>query len=209
MDRARHCREIFAIAFLSASGETGSRNNPLDPEAMLPQISLVLGGSSSGKTAFAEKLAEGSGRRVVYIATADYQDAEMKEKIRRHRRDRPAGWLTVEAHGDAEGALAALGSEDVGLFDCVTMWLADNLLAGADFKTASAGLVDSFRSAACPVIAVSGETGLGGISANALARRFNERQGEINQRIAAASGLAVAVIAGIPAVLKGRLPAWM
>ncbi len=176
---------------------------------MLPQISFVLGGSSSGKTAFAERLAEGSGRRVVYIATADGLDPEMQAKIRRHRRNRPAGWRTVEAHGDAEGALAELEAEEIGLFDCVTMWLADRMLAGADLEPASAALVDSFRSAACPVIAVSGETGLGGISANATARRFNEHQGEINQKIAAASGLAVAVMAGIPAVLKGRLPAWM
>ena len=197
------------IAFLATSRETGSRNDRLDTGTMLPQISLVLGGSSSGKTAFAEKLAEGSGRHLVYIATADSLDTEMHEKIQRHRRNRRAGWRTVEAHGNTEVALAELRAEEIGLIDCVTMWLTEKMLAGADLESASVVLINSFEFAACPVIAVSNETGLGGISANGLARRFNERQGELNQKIAAASGLVVAVMAGIPAVLKGRLPAWM
>lgn len=176
---------------------------------MLPQISLVLGGSSSGKTAIAEKLADGSGRRRVYIATADGLDEEMQAKIRRHRLNRPAGWRTVEAHGDAEGALAALRADEVGVFDCVTMWLTEKLLVDADLESESGALINSFGSAACPVIAVSNETGLGGVSANALARRFNEEQGDLNRKIAAASGLVVAVMAGLPLTLKGRLPAWM
>ena len=175
---------------------------------MLPQISLVLGGSSSGKTAFAERLAEGSGRHPVYIATADDLDMEMQAKIRRHRRNRRAGWRTAEAHGNIEGALAALKAEEIGVFDCVTMWLTGELLADADLESTSAALIKSFEFAACPVIAVSNETGLGGVSANALARRFNERQGELNQKIATASGLVVAVMAGLPSVLKGRLPTW-
>ena len=176
---------------------------------MLPQISLVLGGSSSGKTAIAEKLADGSGRRRVYIATADGLDEEMQAKIRRHRRSRPTGWRTVEAHGDAEGALAALRADEVGVFDCVTMWLTEKLLADADLESESGALINSLGSAACPVIAVSNETGLGGVSANALARRFNEEQGAMNRKIASASGLVVAVVAGLPLTLKGHLPAWM
>ena len=133
----------------------------------------------------------------------------MQAKIQRHRRNRQACWRTVEAHGSIERALAALQAEEIGVFDCVTMWLTGKLLADADLESTSAALINSFEFAACPVIAVSNETGLGGIPANALARRFNETQGELNQKIAAASGLVVAVMAGFPSVLKGRLPAWM
>lgn len=172
----------------------------------LPDITFVLGGAASGKSAFAESLCFQSGKPRVYIATAQAFDTEMHEKIDRHRTQRGAEWLTIEAPHDISAALKSRESGEIILLDCATLWLSNVLLADQDFGTAAAEFMAAL--AACPaqIIVVSNEVGHGIVPDNALSRQFRNAQGRLNQMLAADAGLVVQVIAGLPQILKGTLP---
>ena len=173
---------------------------------MLPGLTLVLGGAASGKSAFAESLVTETGRTPVYLATAQAHDDEMRLKIDRHKDRRGQGWHTVEAPLDPGRALAAIGSDRAVLVDCATMWLSNQLLADNDLPQAEAELVEGLALCPAPVVIVSNEVGLSVVPENALARRFRQAQGELNQTLAAKADLVVNVIAGLPMALKGTLP---
>jgi adenosylcobinamide kinase/adenosylcobinamide-phosphate guanylyltransferase len=181
---------------------TGSPATPFS----LPPLSLVIGGAKSGKSALAEALVRGTGRPRLYIATAQAWDAEMQAKIAQHRADRGQGWTTVEEPRQLAPVLAAVPADQVVLLDCATLWLSNHLLAGADLDAEATGLLRALAACAPPVVVVSNEVGWSGVPDNALARGFQNAQGRLNQRLAAAAGLVVAVIAGLPMVLKGTLP---
>jgi adenosylcobinamide kinase/adenosylcobinamide-phosphate guanylyltransferase len=171
----------------------------------LPALSLIIGGARSGKSRLAERLAGLHAGPRTYIATAEASDPEMAARIARHRSDRAGGsWRTVEVPHDLAGALAA--SEGLVLVDCLTLWLANRMLAGADPEAESGALVDALAAHPGPVICVSNEVGWSIVPDNALARAFRDEQGRLNQRVAAGAGLVVAAMAGLPLVLKGRLP---
>lgn len=172
----------------------------------LPPLTLVVGGARSGKSAFAEGLVTASGRARRYIATAEAWDDEMRNRIARHQSDRGPAWTTVEAPLDLAAALAGARSDEAVLVDCATLWLTNHLLAEHDLAAETAGLLAALAASPAPVVIVSNETGWGIVPENALARRFRDEQGRLNQRLAAVSGLVVTVIAGLPMVLKGRLP---
>lgn len=170
-----------------------------------PLLSLVTGGARSGKSRLAEDLARRAALPRRYIATAQAFDAEMAERIARHRQDRGEDWDTIEAPLDLGPALAA-GAGHVTLVDCATLWLTNHLLAGHDLAAQAAALTAALRAAPGPVIVVTNEVGWGIVPDNALSRRFRDEQGRLNQGLAQAADLVVAVIAGLPLVLKGRLP---
>lgn len=172
----------------------------------LPPLTLVIGGARSGKSRFAEGLVTVSGRRRRYIATAEAWDDEMRERIAQHQRDRSGDWITVEAPLDLPAALALADRTEVVLIDCATLWLTNHLLADHDLSAQTEGLVTALAACPAPVVIVSNETGWGIVPENALARRFRDEQGRLNQRLAQVAGLVVTVIAGLPLVLKGRLP---
>lgn len=163
---------------------------------------LVLGGARSGKTAWALARAEAAGGRRVMIATAQALDAEMADRIARHRADRGEAWTTVEAPLELAGAVAALGPGEVGVVDCLTLWLSNLMHAEADLGAAFAALEASV--AACParLMLVSNEVGQGIVPDNALARRFRDEAGRLHQRLAARCDEAVMVVAGLPIWLK-------
>jgi adenosylcobinamide kinase/adenosylcobinamide-phosphate guanylyltransferase len=168
------------------------------------RFALVLGGARSGKSALAERLVRETGGRRVYIATAEAWDGEMAERIARHRADRGDGWRTVDAPLDLPAALAAEAvAGQAVLVDCLTLWLTNVMLAGRDVEAAAAALEAAVSAAAGPVAMVSNEVGLGIVPDNALARRFRDAQGRLNQRLAARADLVVFVAAGLPMVLKG------
>ena len=173
----------------------------------LPALTLVIGGARSGKSAFAERLVIGSGRPRRYIATAEAWDDEMRIRIAQHRTDRGDGWTTVEAPLDLPGALADARTEDVVLIDCATLWLTNHLLADHDLTAETGALIAALAATAAPVVIVTNETGWGIVPDNALARRFRDAQGTLNQRLAAEAALVVTVIAGLPMALKGQIPA--
>ncbi|WP_102109487.1 bifunctional adenosylcobinamide kinase/adenosylcobinamide-phosphate guanylyltransferase [Oceaniglobus roseus] len=174
---------------------------------MLPNVSLVLGGAASGKSDFAERLVLSERhRRPVYLATAQAFDDEMREKIRAHRAARGEGWQTREVPLDLPRALGALAPSDIALLDCATLWLSNLILADADVEAECAALLDALDALPCPLVVVSNEVGQGIVPDNALARRFRNAQGRLNRRLAERAGLVVAVMAGLPLVLKGALP---
>lgn len=173
---------------------------------MLPNLSMVIGGAASGKSAFAEQLVESSGLAKIYLATAQAHDNEMTAKIIRHQNSRDNGWHTVEATLDLSPALGNVTADDIVLLDCATLWLTNHLLAETDLSLTEEVLIAALATCKAPVVVVTNEVGAGIVPENALARRFRDAQGRLNQRLAAQAGLVVTVIAGLPMVLKGTLP---
>nr|WP_152825833.1 bifunctional adenosylcobinamide kinase/adenosylcobinamide-phosphate guanylyltransferase [Fertoeibacter niger] len=172
----------------------------------LPPLTLVLGGARSGKSGLAERLVSATGRPRIYIATAEAWDDEMRDRIAAHRSDRGGGWDTREAPHDLAGALVQVPAGAVVLLDCATLWLTNRMLADADLVAEGAGLLAALAGCAAPVVVVSNEVGWSIVPENALARRFRDVQGRLNQQLAGQAGLVVAVMAGLPLVLKGALP---
>lgn len=182
---------------------TGSK---VPGKILLPRFTLVIGGARSGKSYFAEGLATTTDRPRRYIATAQAWDDEMRARIAQHRNQRGIGWKTIEAPLDVCGALAEAGKDEVVLVDCATLWLSNHLLADADLAAAANLFTAAVKECPASVIVVSNEVGWSIVPDNALARRFQEAQGRLNQQMAAAADLVVAVMAGLPMVLKGHLP---
>lgn len=181
---------------------TGSPATPIS----LPPLTLVIGGARSGKSALAEALVRRTRRPRLYIATAQAWDDEMRAKIAQHRVNRGADWQTLEEPRDLGPVLASVGPERLVLLECATLWLSNHLLAGADPAAESAGLLAALAACAAPVVVVSNEVGWSVVPDNALARTFRDAQGRLNQMLAAQAGLVVAVMAGLPLVLKGVMP---
>lgn len=182
---------------------TGS---PTDRTFLAPRLTLVLGGARSGKSGLAERLIHKTDRPRRYIATAEAWDDEMRDRIARHRTDRGADWTTVEAPLDLCAALAAARMDESVLIDCATLWLTNHLLADHDLDAETDRLMQALAACAAPVTVVSNEVGWGIVPENALARRFRDAQGRLNQRIAAGADLVIGVMAGLPIVLKGDRP---
>ncbi|WP_245306249.1 bifunctional adenosylcobinamide kinase/adenosylcobinamide-phosphate guanylyltransferase [Roseovarius aestuariivivens] len=170
-------------------------------------MTLVIGGAASGKSLYAEDLVRRMGRPLVYLATAQAFDEEMRQKLDRHRARRGPDWRTIEEPLDLGRTLAAIGGDTAVLVDCITMWLSNHLLAETDPEEAQAELMAGLALCAAPVVLVTNEVGLSVVPENALARRFRDAQGTLNQKLAAKAGLVVNVVAGLPQALKGELPA--
>ncbi|QCI96216.1 bifunctional adenosylcobinamide kinase/adenosylcobinamide-phosphate guanylyltransferase (plasmid) [Novosphingobium sp. EMRT-2] len=165
---------------------------------------LVLGGARSGKSRYAQQRVEACGGRLAYIATAQALDAEMEDRIARHRADRDARWHTIEAPLALAAALARAGESHAAiLVDCLTLWLSNLLLADRDVQREGMALVEAVATCPVPVALVANEVGLGIVPDNALARRFRDEAGWLNQRLAAMADEVVFVAAGLPMVLKG------
>lgn len=172
----------------------------------LHNLTFMLGGASSGKSACAEEIVNSAGRPKVYIATAQAFDDEMRQKIAAHIAQRGDGWTTVEAPFDPAAVLRTQDSAHVVLLDCVTLWLTNVLLAGRDVAAEGDALLAALRACPCPVVVVSNEVGMGIVPDNALSRQFRAAQGRINRQLAAQADCVVTVMAGLPLVLKGALP---
>lgn len=171
---------------------------------MDPRVTLVLGGARSGKSALAEGVVRAAGPSPVYIATAEAWDDEMRARIAEHRAQRDGqGWRTVEAPLDLPGALAGAGDAPV-LVDCLTLWLTNLMLGEHDIPAAAAALLAALDRPG-PTVLVANEVGLGIVPDNALARRFRDAAGRLNQQVAARADTVVFTAAGLPMVLKGRL----
>lgn len=143
----------------------------------------------------------------VYIATAEALDAEITAKIAAHRRGRSGqGWRTVEAPRDLAQCIAQIDAEEVALVDCATFWLSNIFFGSRPWSEAVDELTETMMRCPAPLVMVSNELGQGIVPADASSRAFRNAHGEMNQRLAAVSDLAVFVTAGLPQVLKGHLP---
>ena len=172
------------------------------------RVILVLGGVRSGKSRYAQRLAQ-LAKRVTFVATAERRDdEEMLKKIECHRSERPSHWKTIEEPLNLAHIVRSAAPDcDVLLIDCLTLF-ASNLLEahGEDEALAQLQIDDlctALQSASCNVILVSNEVGSGVVPAYALGRRFRDLVGEINQRIAAVADSVLFIIAGLPLALKG------
>ena len=172
-------------------------------------VTLVLGGVRSGKSRYAQQLAERESR-VIFVATAKVSDDEMQKKIDRHRVERPAEWVTVEEPLELVRVLAEQGPDcDVMVVDCLTIFAANLLEAEGDDRNAVdrrvEALCESLRSVRCSVVLVSNEVGSGVVPAYPSGRRYRDLMGEINQSVARVADDVVLMVAGLPLALKGHL----
>jgi adenosylcobinamide kinase / adenosylcobinamide-phosphate guanylyltransferase len=173
------------------------------PTTPLPPLTLLLGGARSGKSAHGEALVLASGLRPVYLATAQALDAEMAERIHRHREARAAVWLTVEEPLRLPETLAEHARADRAvLVDCLTLWLTNLMVAGRDPAEASDRLLATLAAPAGPVVLVSNEVGLGVVPQGAMSRAFVDHAGRLHQRIGAVADRVRFLAAGLPLDLK-------
>lgn len=164
---------------------------------------LLLGGARSGKSTLAETRARDSGLDVTYIATAEAHDDEMADRIQQHRDRRPDHWRTVEAPASLAATLEhEAGLERLLLVDCLTLWLG-NLIGDEDaLARERADLLDRLPRLPGQIVLVSNEVGLGIVPDNALARRFRDEAGWLNQTVAGLCEHVTFVAAGLPLTMK-------
>jgi adenosyl cobinamide kinase/adenosyl cobinamide phosphate guanylyltransferase len=163
----------------------------------VPKLTLVLGGTRSGKSRHAEGLIAASPPPWTYVATAEVGDEEMAARIKSHRERRGARWRTIEAPRELAKTLSACGDGPV-LVDCLTLWLSNLMLAEANIEEETARLEQ-------PLVLVANEVGSGIVPSYPLGRRFRDAQGILNQRMAARSERVILMVAGLPLALKGTL----
>jgi adenosylcobinamide kinase/adenosylcobinamide-phosphate guanylyltransferase len=178
--------------------------------AMIPRdLTFVLGGARSGKSAHAERLASDSACPVTYIATARIADEEFAQRVAHHRERRPAHWNLLEAPVDLAAAVTSVDAPGhCILIDCLTLWLAnllcppDNAPLAEDPHARMLAFEAVLVSARGRIIVVSNEIGLGVVPLGAATRLYVDEIGRLNQRVAALSTQVTMMIAGLPLSLK-------
>jgi adenosylcobinamide kinase / adenosylcobinamide-phosphate guanylyltransferase len=138
----------------------------------------------------------------IYVATAEAGDAEMTERIAAHRARRGAGWHAIEAPHDLVHSLNTAPVQRPVLVDCLTLWLSNRMLAAVDVDAEIADLETALDHRDGVVVMVSNEVGSGIVPDNALARRFRDLQGRLNQRLAARADQVILMVAGLPLTVK-------
>ncbi|MBV9863694.1 MAG: bifunctional adenosylcobinamide kinase/adenosylcobinamide-phosphate guanylyltransferase [Alphaproteobacteria bacterium] len=173
----------------------------------LPPVTLILGGARSGKSRYAECLAEAAAPAGTYCATAEAGDAEMAARIAAHRARRGPFWRTVEAPLAVPQTIAMEARRHRPLLvECLTLWLSNLLLADRDIAAETDALCRELRRVEGPVILVANEVGLGLVPETPLGRRFRDEAGHLNQEVAAVADRVVFIAAGLPLMLKGDRP---
>lgn len=173
----------------------------------MSKVVLVTGGARSGKSRFAERLAEGFAPLRGYLATGEPGDAEMAKRIARHQGRRGADWQTVEEPLQVEQAIRANDDRfSVLLLDCVTLWMSNLLFrcegGAAEALTRVESFTGSFPFFKTPLVIVTNEVGMGIVPEHPLARSFRDLAGEANEMIAAAADEVYVTISGLPLKLK-------
>ena len=175
---------------------------------MASRLIMVTGGARSGKSFFAQRLAQDREGRTVFIATAEAGDDEMRARIEKHRRGRPSPWHTIEEPCRLfEAVRTCEGIFDVVLIDCMALWISNLLLKGRDetgILQEVSTLVATCQALAAQVIIVSNEAGMGIVPDNRLSRSFRDILGKTNQEIASAADEVFFLVAGIPLQIKGK-----
>ena len=171
----------------------------------MAKVVFVIGGTRSGKSAFALSQATELEGRKVYIATAQAFDAEMIGRIEKHKKERGNDWETMEEPihlGDA--VRKGMASHDVVIIDCLTIWLSNLFCARGDIRATSDEFLDALRSlrGSSRLFIVSNEVGMGIVPENALAREFRDVAGKMNQNVAQIADEVFLVAAGIPVRIK-------
>lgn len=164
---------------------------------------LVLGGARSGKSSFAQKFCEESGKNLYYIATSGIYDSEMQERINLHKNQRDERWKTIECEYDIFKEIDKLSSENnCIMIDCLTIWLNNIMYKEYDLKEYKTKLKNSLLNSKSLIVLVSNELGQGIVPDNKLARVFRDEQGWLNQEIAKICDEVYFLIAGLKQKLK-------
>lgn len=170
-------------------------------------MQLILGGARSGKSRFAEQQAQLSGLNVIYIATAQILDEEMRERVQHHQHQRPSEWQVIEEPLYLAEKLKQIDQPNqVILVDCLTLWIS-NLLMHDDSALQMQQceqLLDTISTLASRLILVSNETGLGVVPMGQISRKFVDESGRLHQRLGQIAEKVVFCVAGFPMVLKGE-----
>ena len=176
-------------------------------------LTLILGGARSGKSSHAERLAQGTGKSVIFLATAQALDEEMSARIQKHRAERPAGWETLEIPFNLAVHAPEIQS-DVVLLDCVTLlvsnllmqFVKDDLVDEAPFLLAVQkeieDLIAAIRERDQEWFIISNEVGLGLVPAYQMGRVYRDGLGWANQRLAREADRVIFMVAGIPTTIK-------
>ncbi|MDF1552557.1 MAG: bifunctional adenosylcobinamide kinase/adenosylcobinamide-phosphate guanylyltransferase [Deferrisomatales bacterium] len=172
------------------------------------RLVFVTGGTRSGKSGFAQGLVEGWPGQLLYIATAEVRDAEMRCRVDLHQQDRGPRWHTREEPLDLPAALAAAQGYGGVLLDCLTLWTSNLMESHGDDEAAIdqavGALLDALAAYPGRLCVVTNEVGSGIVPEHPLARRFRDRAGRINQQVAASATEAYLVVSGLPVCLKPR-----
>lgn len=179
------------------------------------KIILITGGSRSGKSGFAARLAEKMPGRRVFVATCPVTDDEMRRRIEAHQRDRAdGGWETVEETMDLARVLEQSGGAAVILVDCLTLWV-NNQMYEAEKQGGAIGeqeiargireTLDVCRRIAATVIFVTNEVGMGIVPGDGTTRLFRDMSGRCNQVVGMEADAVVLVVCGVPMIIKGEV----
>ena len=174
----------------------------------------ITGGCRSGKSGYAQSLAESCSASRLFLATARAEDAEMRERVRRHQEARGPGWRLHELGADEAPtlwrSLPGIAREgEALLFDCLTLWTASMMIGDGvpeGFEEHCARLAQALDALPCPVVVVNNEVGMGVVPATASGRAFRDLAGLAGQTVARAATGAVFMASGLPLPLKGCLP---
>ena len=163
---------------------------------------LITGGVRSGKSRLAERMTLALGSPAIYIATAEAHDAEMTERIARHRARRGPEWHTISEPTKLVQALQDSDGDAPRLVDCLTLWLSNLMLADRPIEAEMSSLTQAMDRFDGTIILVANEVGWGIVPDNALARRFRDHAGRLNQAMATICDEVTLIVAGLPLCLK-------
>jgi len=163
---------------------------------------LVTGGARSGKSSFAEKRTKQLGSSLMYIATSEIIDSEMENRIAEHQARRGSEWQTLHAPLKLTEALSEIDGKGPCLVDCLTIWLNNLIFHNEDTIIATKELIKVLKQRSDPVVLVTNEVGSGIVPENALARRFRDEAGRMNQIISEVADEVYLSVSGIPLQIK-------
>ena len=172
----------------------------------MSELVLVTGGVRSGKSTYAQKLAESSGARVFYVATAEGLDDEMKKRIKSHKKSRARTWVTIEEPIYPAKAIGSIPpGENTVILDCLTLFICNLIHKGfSDLKICSEvkNVMKALRRKSGFSIIVTNEVGSGIVPEGKLSRRFRDLQGTVNQIAAKEADRVCLLVSGIPLQIK-------
>jgi adenosylcobinamide kinase/adenosylcobinamide-phosphate guanylyltransferase len=173
---------------------------------IMSKITLILGGARSGKSYFAQELAKKGKRKVLFVATAEPLDDEMRVRIEEHRKNRPVKWKTLEVTKNIGMKIKeCTKGDDIIIIDCITLLISNLLYDEPNYPVAEKrvlkeinALLECINTLDAHFIIVSNEVGLGLVPDNKLGRLYRDMLGKSNQLLASQSGMVYFMVAGIP-----------
>ena len=170
----------------------------------MKKVILITGGARSGKSRYAEELALSLSKNPVYVATAHVWDEEFRERVKKHQERRGPEWTNIEeemllSRHDLTGRVAVI--------DCITLWCTNYFFQMQEVDTALEALkaeFDKFTANDATYIFVTNEIGMGGVSDNAVQRKFTDLQGWMNQYVASKADEVILMVSGIPVKVKSE-----